>query len=62
MFPFKLLSKNENTYLTPVIRVTYVEMESDIAAGSAVVRPENRDHLVQEEWMKDDDDVRTLDW
>lgn len=52
----------KNTYLTPVIRVTYVEMESDIAAGSAVVRPERRDHLVQEEWMKDDDDVRTLDW
>jgi len=37
-------------------------MESDIAAGSAVVRPENKDNLIQEEWMKDDDDVRTLDW
>jgi len=52
----------KNTYLTPVIRMTYFEMESDIAAGSAVIRPERNDQVVQEEWMKDDDVVKDLDW
>ncbi|MGM1427911.1 hypothetical protein ACS126_01545 [Sphingobacterium lactis] len=49
-------------YFKPTVNVQKVYLETGIAAGSAVVRPENGDGWIQEEWTEDDDQIRDLDW
>ncbi|MCL1664294.1 hypothetical protein M2T78_08530 [Elizabethkingia ursingii] len=49
-------------YSAPVVEVLFLEMEQGVAAGSAKVVPPNSGGAVQEEWMRGDDDNRTIEW
>ncbi|WP_294183541.1 hypothetical protein [uncultured Sphingobacterium sp.] len=49
-------------YVKPKIELFLVGLESGIAAGSATVNPQNSNGQVVEQWTKDDDDIRDLDW
>ncbi|AKH95239.1 hypothetical protein [Elizabethkingia anophelis] len=54
------LKKQE--YVTPRVGSFLIEMEHGIAAGSARVLPPNSGGQVQEEWIQDPDDNRTIEW
>ncbi|MFD1771930.1 hypothetical protein [Sphingobacterium suaedae] len=49
-------------YNAPSIITVAIEMEQGIAAGSAIVKPENTNGQVYEEWKVLPDDSRTIDW
>ncbi|OPC53214.1 hypothetical protein DSC47_02200 [Elizabethkingia miricola] len=52
----------KSEYVSPDIKVFFVEMEQGIAAGSAKVVPPNNSGVVQDEWIQGDDDNRTIEW
>ena len=59
----KMIEKiQKSEYISPDIKVFFVEMEQGIAAGSAKVVPPNNGGLVQDEWIQGDDDNRTIEW
>lgn len=49
-------------YESPEIKMISIELEHSIAAGSAMVKPENMNNQVMEEWEEDPDDYRTIEW
>ncbi|MDX8572265.1 hypothetical protein OZ666_11275 [Elizabethkingia sp. HX QKY] len=49
-------------YVTPKVGSFLIEMEQGIATGSARVLPPNSGGQVQEEWIQDPDDNRTIEW
>lgn len=49
-------------YLSPTLEVSMIETEEGFAAGSAFVRPQDPNGVVQEEWEEDDDVNKTIDW
>lgn len=50
------------TYTSPTLTISFIEMENGIAAGSAKVIPPDNGRKVQEEWQNGTDDNRTIDW
>ncbi|ATL42315.1 hypothetical protein CQS02_02870 [Elizabethkingia miricola] len=52
--------KEKKKYVSPLIKVSIIEMECCIAAGSGTTKPENGG--VTEEWGVDKDDDATVDW
>ncbi|AIL45656.1 hypothetical protein HZP39_02910 [Elizabethkingia anophelis] len=50
------------TYTSPTLSFSFIEMENGIAAGSAKVIPSDNGGKVQEEWQSGTDDNRTIDW
>lgn len=49
-------------YESPMIKISLVELEAGIAAGSAVIQPQDLNNQMQEEWEIDPDDNRTIQW
>ena len=49
-------------YIKPKVAVFHVLSENCIAAGSAIVKPQNNQNVVEEEWIQDSDESRTIDW
>lgn len=65
IFNFSQASELEQKlpYEAPEITVLSVELEHSIAAGSALVMPENHlNNQVLEEWYVDPDEERTINW
>ena len=52
----------QETYTSPTLSFSFIEMENGIAAGSAKVIPSDNGGKVQEEWQSGTDDNRTIDW
>lgn len=50
------------TYTSPTLTISFIEMENGIAADSAKVIPPDNGGKVQEEWQNGTDDNRTIDW
>ncbi len=49
-------------YMAPTLEVTIIEMEQEIAAGSASVRPTDQfNNRAKEEW-NDEDQSGVIDW
>ena len=49
-------------YAQPKVEVTLIYTEEGIASGSAKVYPYSDNAIIQEEWTKEDDDNRNIDW
>jgi hypothetical protein len=49
-------------YKSPHIKMVKVQMEADIALGSAKVYPYNNNGEVYESWEQEPDDSRNIDW
>ncbi|MEH7888577.1 hypothetical protein [Elizabethkingia meningoseptica] len=52
---------NKKEYQPPVIKISFIEMEYGIAAGSAITTPSNDNGQVKEEW-ETEDDSRPFEW
>lgn len=52
-------SKKE--YKPPVLKISFIEMEEGIAAGSAITTPSNDNGQVKEE-LETEDDSRPFEW
>lgn len=49
-------------YTRPTISKLIIELESGICAGSAIVRPQNSNQQILEEWDEIDEPVKNIDW
>ncbi|OPC66440.1 hypothetical protein BAY13_17035 [Elizabethkingia bruuniana] len=49
-------------YVSPVIKVEMVELESSISAGSARIIPSDTQGEIKEEWDVTTDETRPVDW
>ena len=49
-------------YVAPTIVVSTIALEQGIAAGSALGSPIRNDNVIQDEWMIEADDSRTINW
>ena len=49
-------------YSAPRIERMFIELEQGIAAGSALVEPEDMNDHVSEQWQVDDTEDRTINW
>lgn len=56
------VKKMKKHYKTPHVHLVKVQMEVDIALGSAKVYPQNGNNVVQDQWTEEDDDNRNIDW
>lgn len=54
--------KERKKYKRPSVQIEWVELEEGLAAGSAVIQPQDLNNQVQEEWEVDPDDNRTIQW
>jgi len=55
---FKIMKEK---YLTPLISITEIFIESGILGGSGIAIISNQDGMVYEEWNEDTED-RDIDW
>lgn len=49
-------------YTPPKINCNVVVIESSICAGSAIVRPQDSNQQILEEWDEIDEPVKNIDW
>ncbi|WP_407480803.1 hypothetical protein [Elizabethkingia meningoseptica] len=49
-------------YRSPMIEISLIEMEQGVAAGSARVLPADLGNNIQEMWLEDSSDDRTIEW
>lgn len=49
-------------YKSPRVHLVKVQMEVDIALGSAKVYPQNGNNVVEDQWTQEEDDNRNIDW
>ncbi|MGV6945788.1 hypothetical protein [Sphingobacterium kyonggiense] len=53
---------NQGIYKSPTIQMIKIYTEEGFAAGSAKVRPHDKNFEVKEEWQDLPDDNRNIDW
>ncbi len=53
---------DKKKYIPPTITKQIIELECGICAGSAIVRPQNSNQQILEEWDDIDEPGKNIDW
>lgn len=56
------MKKVKRPYITPTISIYSIELECSISAGSAIVKPKNKNEEIFHEWETIEEPTRTIDW